>query len=368
MFLDLSNPVNLAHPLNYKRESWWYSPVNTPLGPQAGRVCYDLMRKYDGTLTNGASATIGWSHGDSFATAMELAGSVGDGANCDFGDIYSYTDDFTIGCTFYTTTVSGGSPGPGSGGVMIGKNPGSGSNCWSLARNADYIMAIGTGTLTSGTIAANTVYRVISVYNGSNSRLYVNGVLVDTDTSGAGTNSTAVRIGYGIDNWTWAFRGRIWDCFVASRPWTDDDVLLDYAFTQTGYQGNNSPLRWVKPIRPRFQAMDPVEFSTGLEFGQYFLYTTPANFTTSLRASGSAGGLGDITPGEIAEFSTGVHFNPIFGAGEPTLVSFETGVNFDDTLDASDPVEFVTGVHFDQKISTIANGNPRILVQDRYRR
>lgn len=370
MRLDISNPVNLFHPLNYLRSSWWYNPINTAFGPFAGRKMPDLMGKYDGTMSNGASATCTWAAGTDFANGLDFTGTAGDGANCSFGNVYSYTSGFTIGAWFYTTTVAGAGPGPGSGGVIFGKNAGGGSSSWHLSRNNATIFASGSGSLVSGTITTYTPYRAVVVFNGASSALYVNGYSSATGSVTVGSDSSDCRIGYGINNWTWAFRGRVWDVFISNRVWTANDVALDYTLGVKGYEGADSPLRWIKDIYYSFP--DPgdvsVSFDTAIEMDQDYSQVSVAEFSTNVFTQADAGGLGDTVPSEVADFHTHINADDNFGAGEPTLVGFDTAINIEETVDTSDPVEFDTGIQILQTQSSIANGNPRILAQKRFRR
>lgn len=366
LLLDPFNPVKRDHPLNRDRVAWWYTPYGLNNFTPSSRVLRDLLKSYDGTLNDGINATIDYRRGDEVSPELFITGS--DSANVNFGNVLDYTGSFTVGCDFQTSTLA--PSGFGGGAILVGKNAGSGSLGWWLAQTNDTLQFGGDDDIVSGSVLAlGTRYRVVAVSNGASSSIYLNGVEVATGTHSAGSTSENLRIGFGIDNWTWSFKGWISDCFVANRVWSASEAKWDYDLWLRKYRGSDSPLNWIKLNRaiPSLSSV-PVEFTTGITVGGPFLFATPANFTTELGAFASSGGIGDLDAEGTPEFITSVGILTPFAAGEPTLVNLRTDVTVGDTLQASDPALFTTTVECGQSLRTIPNGDRRIISQKRYRR
>ena len=372
--LNLQNPVNWKHPLNVGRLAWWnfLKPSGMWGGSAYGR---DLCKKHNLTFT-AAGQDPQWTSTIRGNPALRFPGTGGglgwyataDSSTATLGAI---TNNFTFGCTFKTDTVA-----PidinGLAGLMGTYHIALDNSWWCRQHDAKLQMG-GNSSIESGNVLDTTsVFRIICVVNGGVSSIYLNG---DTTAivSGSGPTYSAsaspARIGVDFLVGARYFIGWINDAFVSARPWNGGDVALDWKLSQRGYVEKFSPLNFMPPARMYAgSGASVVSFTTQFGAGPQMQFANPGDFTTSLYASGTAGGIGPIDPEGPAEFETTIDVLPIFGGGEPTLVGYETTIDVDYTAALGNPAEFTTSVGVGHRLTTIPNGNRRIVSQRRYRR
>lgn len=376
--INLQDPVNWTHPLNRGRLVWYYHPKDSGWIPASqgstvnpGYAYRDLCNRIHGTITGGPSltpATAFMPNGD--ACLQWLGGGSTDG-QVDLGNstLFDLTDNFTVGCTFVTDTLS--PAGLNSLAGLVNKYNSSLADSWWL-RQFNGLIEFGgaTGIQTGNVLLTNTVYRCIAVMNNGTATIYLNGVSAATGAvSITSSPSNNVYIGESYEPIGANFRGRISDVFIATRPWSSSEVQLDAKLSQIGYRAENSPLRFVESFRKYTADQSTiVSFTTSVGVSDALRFSSPAYFTTTLRPSVAAGGIGPVVPSGPADFETVVEASEQFVAGQPTLVNFNTNVGVSTLVDGGSPVEFETVVGVDHSLRTIAAGDRRRLADRRYRR
>lgn len=228
MTINLTNPVNWRHPLNRGRSGWWKSLPGRSTGRQFRNIITPYHASFSGTPTwngwNGANAwgCLGVDAGsNSYAVATIPS--------------FSSAAPFTVGGSGMTTTSATQwiITIEGSGGnTCVGQRSG---GAWKVEGFGSNSIPNLTGTTTP---ASNVWYRVVYVWDGTNSSLYVNGIQEATNTTAPQTYTSSCNIYLGrfsasFDNWT----GSVDDLFCSSVAWDASLVKLDYHAWRTGYPG-----------------------------------------------------------------------------------------------------------------------------------
>lgn len=377
--INLTNPVNWKHPLNKGRVSWWFVPRES--GRQAGATInsvsgttgriYDLCRRGNGTIANGASNIPAWCQNSRGDPALRwLSGGAVDGhIDVGGGTIYDFTDNFTVGCTFNTSTVTTANSGLGG---FMSKYQSPASNAWTFRRHDDYVEFGGSTMATSaaGSVVVNTEYRCVAVMQAGIATIYLNGAVNGTPAavSITSTPGDSLLIGEAYDPGGFNFAGTMNDWFVSSRPWSSGEVALDYRLSRKSYRGPNSPLRFLP--RPFYvsENVQTVSLTSEAYASEMMQFASPASFTASLEATASAGGFGPLVPTGTPEFLAEAIASNVVEGGIPTLVSLESLAIASETLVAGDPVSLESIAYAHNTMRSIPNGNRKILASKIYKR
>lgn len=374
MQVDWSNPVVRDHPLNRNRVAWWLTPHNSPrlrLYPVSinNRPYPDLLGTYDATVVNGTTGSPDWTmHGRFPAVTWTVGGNLDGLIDCTNASAFDLTDNFTVGCSFTTGTLT---PATGGRGGLMSKYQNPSANSWYIRQYNQTVEFGGSSQISSGNVLAVGVeYRMIATVSGGTGTIWLNGTQVATGAVAVSSSSDPVYIGmdyFDGGGTVRAWNGRIWDAFISSRPWTVGDVQQDWQLQANGYFANNSPLRFIKN-RTYFTGTAPADFTTGIGVANTLQNVSPVRFTTGISASASASGIGPVVPTGPAEFDTQMTVRSQASIGVPTLVNFTTGIGVANTGAVSNPVSFETAVGIRTPFTAIPNGDRRILAQRHYRR
>jgi hypothetical protein len=232
--IDPGNPVKLAHPLNRGLVAWWYGLPNNG----GGTRWFDLLGRYPATLTNGPV----WSGQQQYGGALKF-----DGTN-DYAEVSGSTDlvyntGMSVACW-----VSTGSFAQFLSFVTKGAE-GNASLCYDLScanTGSDFNFSIGNPVTRCSTSTNNYStgrwYRLLGVYDGNGSVLYIDGVSKATATPGAVTMSTAkpIRFGGTPDDARWYANAHVADVSLWSRALSASEAAADYV---EGRAGNPNRLR-----------------------------------------------------------------------------------------------------------------------------
>jgi len=245
--VNLYDPVNRSHPLNAGRVAWW---LIVP-GLDGGKTWYDLMGLYHGALTNMDSAS-GW-------RKSSRQGAFGDMQFDGSNDVVTVTNraplqlsgNLSIAVTLTPTAFAtstkyhfAGALEKGSGGsvnYLIGltalTKTGAISSAMFQHMNSGFTLKQATGSV----LSTGVPYRLTGTYDGSNIRLYTNGVLSATtaQTSGTLTSSGNVSIGRSVYDAS-ALRfvnGLIDNVSIWNRALSAAEVLADYELSRREYPG-----------------------------------------------------------------------------------------------------------------------------------
>jgi hypothetical protein len=273
LILDPRCPVNWKHPLNRGRVGWWMVPPNP--GWRGGLTFRDLVRggrkPNDGTLVNGpvwrgTKRPGGWG-------ALEFTGTSGQ-------DV-STANDFLVGMTAYSWACwvrADGAPDATERAVwtvdgndttlaFYWGHPSSAFRFAALQRDSAgnyFTVAYGSGT-------ADRWYHVAGTWDGTNLRLYVDGLAVSSPTAVTSLRSltTAKSLQMGNAATNVPFDGQIDDLSI----WRDRALTASaiQALHQQSRQGYPDLLNWL-PARTWSFPSQPVTTSTGA--GSIVLKTT----------------------------------------------------------------------------------------------
>lgn len=369
--INTQQPLNWNHPLNKGRLAWWHF---LPYSGQWGSHVYgrDLTKSHNLAFTSGGQTPQYTSTPRGQAMYYDGTGgglgwyARGSGSGTRLG----VTDNFTIGCTIKTATVSPIDIGGRAG--LVCKYHTAGENAFFVRQHGDKVEFGGNAFIeTTSFLDTTNIFRIIAVQQNGAGAVYVNGsptpLVTGSPTFSVGTSDVLIGVNY-LDTPSY-FIGWINDVFVSNRPWGTGDIALDYKLSRRGYLEKFSPLNFLPPTRwPATDSSTLVSFTTEIGVGPAMQFANTAEFETDLFASADCGGIGDTEPSSIADFETVVNVNPNFGAGEPTLVGYETTVGVASSAQVGAPAEFTTTVAVQQSMSSTVNGDSRILNQRRYRR
>jgi hypothetical protein len=236
-YVDPTNAVNWAHPLNRGRVAWWLTPPGVGGG---GSRLLDLAGRNHGTLINMVpSTTSGWQPNGGFSSLAF------DGVN-DYvlTPFTTALNDFTVSATFFSAT----SPGLGNFGRIVDKNFATGF--W-LGSDG----ATGTGTSWGGgivnapftyvTLSNFAWHRITMTRRGTTKTIFGDGgsVSATATVSGIPLSLEPVRFGQTHDLAA-PFNGRIDEVSIWNRALSPMEVALDYQLSRIGYRVPDSPLNW----------------------------------------------------------------------------------------------------------------------------
>lgn len=236
--LNTTQPVNPLARLNRGRVLWF---LCLPNREQGGGVRWrDLMRKRNGTLTNGPVwKGVGLRPGGFGCLSL-------DGTN-DFIDVSTsgatnLNSSLTIAVWMYCTNVTANRT------MFYLGTSGTGANIgFEVGRTSGKLSAITNGTVAitgSGTLSASTWYRVAIVRSGAGTSYatYINGVLdASAGTTGIFADVTSCFVGKGITAGR-EFPGFLDDVSVWSRALSASEIAQDYRASRTGYRRE---LNWI---------------------------------------------------------------------------------------------------------------------------
>lgn len=243
--LDLSQSVDLSHPLNRDRLAWWYTD-----GIGSGGQLRDLCGKYHGTLVNGPT-WVPTGRGDSGLTTVSTSsqyatlGATLSAAISGVGTVAVSVRSRRVG---NQVAISAGYPGSGQipFQISLGSSP-------SAAYDGFSWFNAGVGWKKSGISSTtyqndNLWHRFVGVQTADTTQLYIDGRLDSAAANiatlrGSGTG-VATLGAYLNDNLYWT--GNLSDASISRIPWSPADVALDYELSLRGYRTPDSPLRWIR--------------------------------------------------------------------------------------------------------------------------
>lgn len=220
--IDTRSPVNWSHPLNRSRRCWWMVlPSQT-----GGYVLRDITRSgFDGTLTNFATLATGVS---GWRPASRPGG---------YGSILFDGIDDTVtvnGPALTRFTIAAWTYNNGANASPVILKVGGGF--WQITSTGKMRFSPNGGSNFDGTatVTANAWHRLVTTWDGTSTRHYLDGVLTDTVAGGNNLNAANLIGGYnGVAANQWA--GSLDDVTIAGRVWTTPEVALDYDLSRRGY-------------------------------------------------------------------------------------------------------------------------------------
>jgi hypothetical protein len=367
--INLQNPVNWSHPLNKGRLVWYYLPADSGWG--AGNTVPDLCKRSYGTITPGASFVptfdtfpngqrcLRWENGGSIDGQIDIGGAT----------LFNFTNNFTVGCTFITETLSP----TGGGGLagLVNKYNSVGANSWFLRQNNATVEFGGSSTIASGSVlVVGQKYRAVAVMNAGTATIYLDGYSVATGSPSISSSADTVMIGEGYEPGGRNFKGRIGDVFIADRPWSEAEVIADFKLSRVDYRAKNSPLRFLElPIFDPTAGNQPYYLTPTGTGADQFYFSGAFYLQTDAQADVQVSGLGPIAGDGTFDLQTTAIGHDQFAASPPTLMPFSTHARGHDQLTISNPLTFRTTARGRNKLTILGpNGDRRILAQRRYRR
>lgn len=242
--IDIQNPIDWSHPLNQGRLLW---SLTLP-GRYGGPTAFDLVQGWPGSLV-GFTSGYGWSPVSYPGSAGSFYYNGSSNFAVTFPDVPAIRPNtFTVGGWFMLTGSVPFAPifvKPYNGTLFSGgwSAP---YVSWLIRVNSSSVISFEgspNGTYTtltpSYTTTTGTWYRMVGTYDGATMKLYMNGVLVGTQSAAVGTGIAYGNTSYviGADYGGELFPGYINDCFLSSAVWDAGMVGLDYALGPQGYTG-----------------------------------------------------------------------------------------------------------------------------------
>ena len=254
--LDLSQPVDLSHPLNVGRDLWCYTEIGS------GAQLRNLMPgdRFHGTLTGFSGTDRPW--------ASTGRGDFGNNLNGTSSDVNFGTADFLdIGSTSLSAAISVRvAVGYGwNAGILAKAFAAGGVGRWAITANATGPLALvqavpveAAETPSVSGLADGRWHRLLMVIDRLRPRLelYVDGNLRGSvfffQSAGYVSTSYPLRMGsYGNSSATAPslfLTGQLSDPAKWSKALTATEVSLDYEQSLRGYRTPDSPLRWIRGI------------------------------------------------------------------------------------------------------------------------
>jgi len=261
-FVDWTNPVNRAHPLNRGLVSWWMAVPNR-MG-WGSLTWKDMCRKNDGTLNGMTGGISGWQGSQGRRGGNASVGFQGtflgsdDYVNCGNGSSLNASSVVTVSCWVKKFSASAN-----EGFVCKWYTGADASSCFLLyggqdAANDKISFGIKQSDLTAvthvGTVSVSTNWtHLCGVADGSKVRLYINGVEDGSGTSYDGTlNTTSRSLVLGrlrTDDTTYPFRGRMDSIRISGTAFTASEVRALYREESAYCQNtlNRVPLAFMTP-------------------------------------------------------------------------------------------------------------------------
>lgn len=237
----LPDAVNRQHPLNQGRVAWWMVVPSL----DGGRLWYDVLAYYHGTLTSMSNVNNGWSN-------LTRSGGWGsllfDGSA---GRVVTSTTfnpgagNFTLSAWVNARNITG------AGYTFASSNYSGGVELWCGTYGSgifQYKAYIGDATVISSStaIAASTWYYLAASRAGGTYTLWVNGAQAASGTKATAVTLVNLNIGCrqgGTTLWT----GYIDDVSIWNRALSAAEVWELYRLSQLGYPGvlnRLAPLPW----------------------------------------------------------------------------------------------------------------------------
>lgn len=360
------------HPLNQLRQSWLFGlPQFTDPLATGGDPIVSITGKYDGiregVFTNFITpfgTSIGWSMPNQSNHAyVPNTLAVPQRVTIAAWFVVSTNRDYIIihkgdGATFPGTSFFAAREPATTNTLRFYVSSGSG---WTIANSG-------------ASFTDNRWHRFVGTYDGAAVRIYVDGILLNSQ-------SVSLTIPSSSADWDWGVHpaygavgppNGMADLSISARAWTPSDVSIDYMAGRNGYTDDRWPvIEWTdRDFSEDYGGTDPplMEFSTGLGVGTSYQNLSTQNFETRLYASGTASGLGELTPDGPLDFTTEVQLSQFAMVAPPVLMPFQTGVDVDYSQSITSPMQFTTGVGVSHDFHSIINGNRRIIGGNRYKR
>ena len=207
------------------------------LDEPSGTNAVDQMGTFDGTYQDTPTfGQDGVMNDGSGSTSVAFTGGNDRMLGSDWAAFqFSGFAPFTLEAWFNTNTVAGGSA------IIIHKQVNSSGNGWELIRSGSTVFCNRVGTaqttnVSGGTVVVGTDHYVVSTYDGTTHRIYLDSVEVDTDNSVVSMNTSTVEVAIGDDQEGSGaeFNGTIDEVAIYDRALTPAEIVEHYAMGTRG--------------------------------------------------------------------------------------------------------------------------------------